>query len=79
MFYEIRTYDLQPRSVPEWEKRFGEKLPERLEFSPLGGLWHTEVGPPNQVSSGSTSASWSISVGRSMLTTLHKISVSTSM
>ena len=49
MLYEIRTYDLQPRSVPEFESRFGEKLPGRLKFSPLGGLWHTEIGPLNQV------------------------------
>ena len=49
MIYEFRTYDLVPRSVPEFEKRFGEKLPGRLEFSPLGGLWHTEAGPLNQV------------------------------
>ena len=49
MIYEFRTYDLKPRSVPEFEKRFGEKLPGRLEFSPLGGLWHTEAGPLNQV------------------------------
>ena len=49
MLYEFRTYDLTPRSVPEFEKRFGEKLPGRLEFSPLAGLWHTEAGPLNQV------------------------------
>ena len=49
MIYEIRTYDLTTRSVPEFEKRFGEKLPGRLEFSQLGGLWHTEVGPLHQV------------------------------
>ena len=49
MIYEFRTYDLQPRSVPEFEAEFGNKLPGRLEFSPLGGLWHTEAGPLNQV------------------------------
>ena len=49
MIYEIRTYDLTLRSAPEFEKRFGEKLPGRLEFSQLGGLWHTEVGPLHQV------------------------------
>ena len=49
MIYEFRTYDLKPRSVPDWEKAFGEKLPERVKYSPLGGLWHTEFGPLNQV------------------------------
>jgi hypothetical protein len=49
MIYEFRTYDLKPRSVPGWEKAFGEKLPERVKYSPLGGLWHTEAGPLNQV------------------------------
>jgi hypothetical protein len=49
MIYEFRTYDLKPRSVPEFEKRFGEKLPGRLGYSALGGLWHTEAGPLNQV------------------------------
>ena len=49
MIYEIRTYDLKPRMVPEYRKRFGEKLPGRLEFSQLGGHWATEVGPLNQV------------------------------
>ncbi len=49
MIHEIRTYDLLPRMVPEFERRFGEKLPDRLGFSPLGGLWHTEVGPLNQI------------------------------
>jgi hypothetical protein len=49
MIYEFRTYDLKPRGVPEFERAFGEKLPERVKFSPLGGLWHTEAGPLNQV------------------------------
>jgi NIPSNAP len=49
MIYEFRTYDLKPRGVPEFERAFGEKLPERLKYSPLGGLWHTEAGPLNQV------------------------------
>ena len=49
MIYEFRTYDLKPRSVPGWEKAFGEKLPERVKYSPLGALLHTEAGPLNQV------------------------------
>ena len=35
MIYEFRTYDLKPRGVPEFERAFGEKLPERVKFSPL--------------------------------------------
>lgn len=50
MIYEIRTYDLKPRSVPEFERRTAEKLKEGREtYSPLFGFWHTEAGPLNQV------------------------------
>ena len=47
--YEIRTYDLKPRSLPEFEKRTAEKIEGRLKHSKLGGYWRTEVGPLNQV------------------------------
>jgi hypothetical protein len=49
MIIEVRTYRLKPGSIPEFEKRFGEALPERAKLSPLGALWHTEVGPLNEV------------------------------
>lgn len=49
MIYEIRTYDLKPRMVEEYRSRFAEKLPDRLEFSKLGGHWATDIGPLNQV------------------------------
>lgn len=49
MIYEIRTYDLKPRSLPEFERRTAEKLPGRVAYSKLGGFWRTEVGPLNQV------------------------------
>ncbi len=49
MIYEIRTYDLHSRIVPDYQQRFGEKLPGRLKFSPLGGHWYTEIGPINQI------------------------------
>jgi hypothetical protein len=49
MIIEVRTYQLKPGSVPEFEKRFAEKLPERIKLSPLAALWHTEVGPLNEV------------------------------
>jgi hypothetical protein len=49
MIYEIRTYTLKPGSVPEYEKRFAEALQPRLKYSQLYGMWHTEIGPLNQI------------------------------
>lgn len=49
MIYELRTYDLKPGAVPEFEARFAEALPHSEKYSRLGGFWHTEVGPLNQV------------------------------
>ena len=49
MIYDVRTYDLTPWSVPEFERRFGAALPERLKISPLGAFWHTDIGPLNRV------------------------------
>ena len=49
MIFEMRTYRLQPGSVPETEKRFGEALTERVKVSPLGAFFHTEVGPLNHI------------------------------
>jgi hypothetical protein len=49
MIHEIRTYNLKHKMVPEYRKRFGEKLPDRAKLSPLGGHWATEVGNPNEV------------------------------
>ena len=39
MIFEMRTYRLQPGSVPEVEKRFGEALTERVKVSPLGAFF----------------------------------------
>ena len=49
MIFEMRTYRLQPGSVPEVEKRFAEALTERVKVSPLGAFFHTEVGPLNHI------------------------------
>lgn len=49
MIIEIRTYQLKPNSVAEVEKRFGEALPAREKLSKLTALWHTEVGPLNEI------------------------------
>jgi hypothetical protein len=49
MIYEVRTYDLKPRSLPEVEKRFGEAYEKRKKYSELAAFWHTEIGPLNQI------------------------------
>ena len=49
MIYEMRTYDLKPRTQAEFEKRFGEAYEKRKNYSPLAAFWHTEIGPLNQV------------------------------
>ena len=49
MIYEMRTYTLKPGTVSEFESRFAERHPYREKHSKLGGFWHTEFGPLNQV------------------------------
>ena len=49
MIYEFRTYTLHPRTMPEFLKRFGDKLPGREKHSKLAACWTTEIGPLNQV------------------------------
>jgi len=49
MIVEMRTYLLKPGTVAAFEERFAEGLTARLQFSKLGGLWHSEVGTLNQV------------------------------
>ncbi len=49
MIFEMRTYDLKPRSLPEVEKRFGESYEKRRKYSELAAFWHTEIGPLNQI------------------------------
>jgi hypothetical protein len=49
MLYEVRTYTLRPGTVAEFEERFTKRLPLREKHSKLGGFWHTEFGPLNQV------------------------------
>jgi hypothetical protein len=38
MIYEMRTYDIKPRSLPEVEKRFGEAYEQRKKYSELAGV-----------------------------------------
>lgn len=49
MIIEMRSYLLKPGTVAAFEQRFAEGLTARLQFSRLGGLWHSEVGTLNQV------------------------------
>jgi hypothetical protein len=49
MIYEMRTYSLRTGAVAEFEERFAKRKPLREKHSKLGGMWHTEFGPLNQV------------------------------
>jgi hypothetical protein len=49
MIIEVRTYTLQPGTLAEVEKRFGEALPNREKHSKIAAFWHTDVGPLNQI------------------------------
>jgi len=49
MIIEMRTYQLKPASIAQFEERFAAVLPERQTFSPLAAFWHTELGRLNQV------------------------------
>jgi hypothetical protein len=49
MIYEVRTYDIKPKSLGDVEKRFGEAYEFRKTLSPLAAFWHTEIGPLNQI------------------------------
>jgi NIPSNAP len=49
MIYEIRTYTLKPGKIGPWLKRWGEAYDVRAQYSKLGGMWSTDVGPLNQV------------------------------
>ncbi|MEK9659487.1 MAG: NIPSNAP family protein [Chloroflexota bacterium] len=49
MIYDLRTYTLKPRSVPQALELFGRSMPIRQRYSPLGGMFSTEVGPLNQI------------------------------
>jgi hypothetical protein len=48
MIYEVRTYQVKPRSMPEVEKRFAEKYEQRKKYSEMSAFFKTEIGPLNQ-------------------------------
>ena len=49
MIYEVRQYTLKGGSVAKFEEAFAKAYEVRKKYSPLAGLWHTEIGPLNQV------------------------------
>ena len=49
MIYEIRTYQIEPGSLAEVEKRFAEAYDYRKKYSELTGFFHTEIGPLNEI------------------------------
>ena len=49
MIYEMRTYDLKPRTSAEFIKRFGAAYEKRRKLSQLAAFWISEIGPLNQV------------------------------
>ena len=49
MIYEVRTNTFKPGAIKTWEANFCEALPNRTKYSELGGLWHTDIGPLNEV------------------------------
>jgi hypothetical protein len=49
MIYEMRTYTLKPGAVREFYARWAPKVEARQKLSPLAALWHTEIGPLNEV------------------------------
>ena len=49
MIYEVRTYTLKPRTLPEVLKRFGEAYEKRKALSQLFAFWYSEIGSLNQI------------------------------
>lgn len=49
LIHEFRIYDIKPGTLDQYYENTGPKIPERLEYSPLVGYFHAEVGPLNRV------------------------------
>jgi hypothetical protein len=47
-YFEMRTYQLKPASLPQMTKRWAEFLPGRLKLSPLIGVFASDIGSLNQ-------------------------------
>lgn len=49
MIFEVRTYRLKPRGVPEFVKIFGKAYEKRQSLSKISAFFQTEIGPLNEV------------------------------
>ena len=49
MIYEVRTYQLKPRAVPEFMNLFEAAYPVREKVGRMSGLFYTDIGPLNEV------------------------------
>ena len=49
MIHEFRIYDIKPGTLDQYYQNTGPLIPERVEYSPLVGYFHTEIGPLNRV------------------------------
>ena len=49
MIHEFRTYDLTSGSLNQFYENTAPLIDKRVEYSPLIGYFHTEVGPLNRV------------------------------
>jgi len=49
MIYELRTYTAKPGTVAKWESIWEDAYSVRKQYSNLGGMFHTELGPLNQI------------------------------
>jgi NIPSNAP len=47
--YELRNYRAKPLAARQWIEAFTAALPAREKHSKIVGLWHTEMGQPNEV------------------------------
>ena len=49
MIYEVRTYQFKPREANAFIEAFGNVYEYRQKFSPLSGIFYTDIGKLNQV------------------------------
>jgi hypothetical protein len=49
VIYELRTYQLQPGTLAEVERRFARTYRYRRVHSPLAAFWHTVAGPLDEI------------------------------
>lgn len=49
MIYEVRTYRLKPRGVPEFNEIFGKAYEKRQNLSKISAFFYTEIGMLNEV------------------------------